>query len=130
MVSYTQMQFATPSHLFNVEKCVSLYSPAVCQSTTSTTLNYGEGERWIISIDAYQTTRHFISILVKHCAWYYDTICVSFPRTSFHDCRYYDKINTSKKESLHLYEGSSFQIWLLYGDIIATDVCGFFSSTF
>ncbi len=40
------------------------------------------------------------------------------------------KLNTSKKGSLHLYEGSLFQIWLLYGDIIYTDVCGISSSTF
>ncbi len=34
------------------------------------------------------------------------------------------EINTWKRESLHLYEGSQFQIWLLYGNIIDTDVCG------
>ena len=56
-------------------------------------------------------------------------------RTFFKMCTLYinDKhssiINTSKKENPHLYEGSQFQIWLLYGDIIDTDVCGIFSST-
>ncbi len=37
---------------------------------------------------------------------------------------------TSKKQSPYLYEGSQFQIWLLYGDIIDTNVCAIFSSTF
>ena len=33
-----------------------------------------------------------------------------------------DIINTSKKESPHLYKGPEFSIWILYGDIISTDL--------
>ncbi len=42
----------------------------------------------------------------------------------------YLEVTTSTNESPHLYEESQFKIWLLYGNIIDTDVYANFSSMF